>query len=355
MRAAYLSMLTMLMFTRAPAGAQSQQSDGVTTDPVAVDEILVTGEHSGPGLWMATKDGRTLWILGMHAPLPAKMTWRSREVESILAESQRVVRWVGFEIDLDMGFFARLGALPAVIGAGKNPGGAKLKDVVSPEAYRQWEILKAKYIGRDKSIESLRPAFAALSLRSQAASAAGLSSPEPESVIWPTVKRLAKKHRVKILEPQITLKLKVDKPRELVRKFRQTRLADQECFAQSIARLEDDLDAMKMRANAWATGHLGVLRDMPPPNPSTDCAQLLQNLILSGSLDQELGANETLERARKDIQRVLDESNETWLRTVEEAMREHSSVFALAPVGVLLDAHGPLQTLRHHGYEVIEP
>ena len=44
-----------------------------------------------------------------------------------------------------------------------------------------------------------------------------------------------------------------------------------------------------------------------------------------------------------------------WVRTVEDAMRVHSSVFALVPINVLLDEHGPLQTLRERGYEVLEP
>ena len=134
----------------------------------------------------------------MHAPLPAKMTWRSREVESRITESQVVVRWVQLETDIEVGFFAKLAAAPAVMAVGDNPKGVKLKDRVSPEAYEQWERLKQKYIfRRGNSVEKLRPAFAASELRSQAMSKTGLSSPKPGAVVWPVVQRLAKKHKVR--------------------------------------------------------------------------------------------------------------------------------------------------------------
>jgi hypothetical protein len=43
------------------------------------------------------------------------------------------------------------------------------------------------------------------------------------------------------------------------------------------------------------------------------------------------------------------------LRTVDEALRDHSTVFALVPVTALFDAHGPVQALRERGYTVVEP
>ena len=232
------SISFVLLLAVASGGAQSQEPATFADPEPEIEEILVTGEQPGPALWSATRDGKTLWILGMHAPLPAKMTWRAREVESRITESQVVVRWVQLETDIEVGFFAKLAAAPAVMSVGNNPKGVKLKDRVAPEAYEQWEQLKQKYIfRRANSVEKLRPAFAASELRSQAMTKTGLSSPEPGAVVWPAVQRLAKKHKVRILEPEIRMSIQIDKPREVIGRFREAQLGDAECFAKSLARL----------------------------------------------------------------------------------------------------------------------
>jgi len=349
----------VLLLAAAASGAQSQEPATFADPAPVLEEILVTGEQPGPALWSATRDGKTLWILGMHAPLPAKMTWRSREVESRIAESQVVVRWVQLETDIEAGFFAKLAAAPAVMAVGDNPKGVRLKDRVAPEAYQPWERLKRKYIfRRGDSVEKLRPAFAASELRSQAMIKTGLSSPKPGAVVWPAVQRLAKKHKVKILEPEVRMSIQIDKPREVVRRFRQAELGDAECFAKSLARLEEDLVVMRTHANAWASGDLEVLRSIPPPDPTLDCEQLLWTLVMNGSLLKQLGTPEKADqadRARLEFERGLKAVNEVWVSTVEDALRDHSSVFALVPLGALFDANGPLRALRERGFVVVEP
>ena len=353
-------MRALLSFVLLLAGGAQSQEPAIFADPAPViEEILVTGEQPGPALWSATRDGKTLWILGMHAPLPAKMTWRSREVESRISESQVLVRWVQLETDIEAGFFAKLAAAPAVLAVGDNPKGVRLKDRVAPEAYEQWERLKQKYIfRRGNSVEKLRPAFAASELRSQAMAKTGLSSPKPGAVVWPEVERLAKKHKVKILEPEVRMSIQIDKPREVVRRFREAQLGDAECFAKSLARLADDLELMKTHANAWATGDLEVLRRIPPPDPTVDCEQLLRTLMMNGSLLRQLGTPESADeadRARREFERGLKAVDGVWVSTVEDALRDHSSVFALVPLGALFDANGPLRVLRERGFVVVEP
>ena len=353
-----LLSLALLLAADSSCAQSQEQATFAGPEPV-LEEILVTGEQPGPALWSAARDGKTLWILGVHAPLPAKMTWRSREVESRITESQVVVRWVQLETDIEVGFFAKLAALPALMAVGDNPKGAKLKDRVAPEAYEQWELLKQKYIFRRRnSVEKLRPAFAASELRSQAMIETGLSSPEPGAVIWPEVQRLAKKHKVKILEPEVRMSIQIDKPREVIGRFREADLKDAECFAKSIARLMDDLEFMKTHANAWAIGDLEVLRRIPPPDPTLDCEQLLMTLMMDGTLLEQLGTPETADkadRARLEFERGLKAVNEVWVSTVADALRDHSSVFALVPLGALFDANGPLRALRERGFVVVEP
>lgn len=131
-----------LLLASTPLVAQSSEQLAGVPEPAVLEEVLVTGEQPGPGLWRITKDDRTLWILGAYGPLPKEMTWRSREVESIVAESQRVVRWVQWDTDVDVGFFAGLAALPHMFTAGNNPDGATLKDVLPADTYEQWLWLR---------------------------------------------------------------------------------------------------------------------------------------------------------------------------------------------------------------------
>jgi hypothetical protein len=84
------------------------------------------------------------------------MTWRSKEVEATIAQSQELLAPV--ELDMDVGFFAGIAMLPSLIGMRNNPGGT-LKDVVPPELYARWLVQKEKYIGHDNSIEKWRPIF----------------------------------------------------------------------------------------------------------------------------------------------------------------------------------------------------
>lgn len=344
------SLIASLFLASLPVGAQAP-------DPVpaaVLDEVLVSGEQPGPGLWKATKDGHTLWILGTFGPLPAKMTWRSQEVESIVTGSQRVVKWVEVKPDIDIGFFSALAAIPSMFSAGDNPDKAKLKDVVTPAAYEQWLPLKAKYIGRDNDVEKLRPVFAALELRGKATKKVGLSY-EADAEVWKSVQRIAKKRKVKILEPEVKMHIKIDNPRATIKKFKQTRIDDAACFEHALAQLESDLEDMKSHANAWATGNVDVLKKLPPPEKSTDCIQLLTNMFMNQEFGDEIGARDMIDRARAELIRVAKDMNDTWVRTVETELQSQPSVFAVAPIVNLVAENGPLQMLRDHGYQIEEP
>ena len=89
-----------------------------------------------------------------------------------------------------------------------------------------------------------------------------------------------------------------------------------------------------------------------------DCEQLLMTLMMNGSLLTQLGSAETADqadRARLEFERGLEAVNGVWASTVEEVLRDHSSVFALVPLGALFDADGPLRDLRERGFVVVEP
>ena len=59
--------------------------------PAQLDEIVVTGERAGPGLWHVYKGSAQLWIFGTVSPLPKDMTWRSKQLEEILQGTNQVL------------------------------------------------------------------------------------------------------------------------------------------------------------------------------------------------------------------------------------------------------------------------
>ena len=174
-RVGIASWFVLLACPSAPA------SDVVEPQP-AIEEILVTGQQPGPGLWKVTRpaDGadHVLWILGSYGPLPRKMSWRSAELETALAESQAVIAPVSMRASV--GALGGVTLLPSLVGLRRNPDDARLQDVVPPELYARWLPLKERYIGRDEDVEKWRPIFAAQELWEQALRKSGL---EPFGVV----------------------------------------------------------------------------------------------------------------------------------------------------------------------------
>ena len=128
-----------------------------------IEEVLVTGQQPGPGLWKVTRpgdaDGHVLWILGNYSPLPKNMTWRSTELESVLAASQELLAPVS--VNASAGPLGGITLLPSLVGVRRNPADARLQDVVPPDLYARWLPLKARYLGNDDDVEEWRPIFAA--------------------------------------------------------------------------------------------------------------------------------------------------------------------------------------------------
>ena len=77
----------------AAAAADEPQASIAPAAPI--EEVLVTGQQPGPGLWRVTLpsagNDHELWILGTHGPLPKKMRWRSADLEQALSAAQELI------------------------------------------------------------------------------------------------------------------------------------------------------------------------------------------------------------------------------------------------------------------------
>jgi hypothetical protein len=312
-----------------PAAAQA-------LDP-PLEEVLVTGQQPGPGLWKVTRPsdpgGHVLWIFGNYSPLPKKMKWHSHELERVLATSQQVIAPVS--VSASFGPLGGITLLPSLIGARRNPNHERLQDVLPPDLYARWLPLKARYLGNDDDPEDWRPIFAAQELYEAALKQKGLV---PYEGVWSQVERLARKAKVDVTKPE--LELKVEKARSAIKEFKKMPLSDVECFARTIQRLESDLDLMRDRANAWSVGDVQRLRELAPVERASACV----GVLLDSSLMQERGYGDVLDRAKT-----------VWVAAAEAALARNASTVAVLSVDEILKPDGYVAQLRARGYLVDDP
>ena len=337
-----LSLLLLLLVADASATGEIAPPSEISPPSVqdgasaqVLEAVVVSGAQPGPGLWRVSKGDHVLWVLGTLSPLPKRMQWESREVEQVIAESQEVLMGPGAKLKNEIGMFRGLLLLPAALGSRKNPEKQKLVDVVPPELYARWQPLKAQYIGRSRGIEKQRPLFAALKLYEKAIDRNKLTQ---DNVVSEVVRKTAKKRRVPINRPEI--EIDIGDPREAIRDFADTRLDDLDCFSKTLDRLDTDLQTMRERANAWATGDIEMLRALP----FTDQNQVCADAILNAGVMRERGLDDMRERFE-----------EVWLAAAETALEKNASTFALLPMRQLLAPDGYIARLRERGYDIEEP
>ena len=332
------SMALVLAMSSFPAFSQTTEieEDPIVDDGTPVLEaMVVSGAQPGPGMWKVSKGDNVLWIMGTQAPLPKKMEWVSHDVRKTIAQSDEILFETSVSVSTDRGMFGNLMLIPSLYGARKNPDDAELKDVLSPELYKRWLVLKAKYIGRDSGIEKWRPIFAAQELYSKAIEKSGLNQ---GNVVRPVVEDAAKDYKKKIIRPKI--EVKIEKPKDAIKEFSKTSLADIDCFSKTMDRLETDLSAMVDRGNAWAVGDVAGLKALSVGDQNQSCISALTNAAVS----QKRGFSDIRQRAMT-----------AWLAAADAALAKNKVTFAILPMSDMLKPTGLLASLRSKGYVIEEP
>ncbi|MEP7311934.1 MAG: TraB/GumN family protein [Pseudomonadota bacterium] len=299
----------------------------------ALEEVLVSGEQPGPGLWKVTSGENTLWILGRYGPLPKAMRWQSAQVESVLAQSQELLGPP--EVDSNIGFFRGMRLLPSLLRARANADGKVLKDLLTAEQYARWARLKQRYIGRADKMERWRPMFAGLDLAGRARRDAGLADSD---VVSPVIKRVARKYHIKVTNPAV--RIEIEDPKRLIADFRDTAAeADVACLVSLMDTVEFGLDDLRVRANAWATGDIETLRQGGEEQSDNACIVAATDVP---SIKQRFDAALELVRSR-------------WLEAAVLALQNNRSTFAVLPMSDVLASDGAVERLRAMGYTVVAP
>ncbi len=311
-------LLTACLWTAvwAPAGRAAEPA------PV-LDDVVVTSERPGPGMWHVHRGAAHVWILGSMSPLPKGISWRSKQVEQVLNGTNQVLVQKPFELGI-VRILWLLVTEHKVLMVG---GGKRLKDVLPPDLYARFSALRAKYGESPDKWEHFRPLIAAAFLQHTAFHQAGLST---RVDLGAAMRTLAKKHDVRLEEIKIAgIGDFMDALKTLPAE------TENACVAASLATIERDLPRLLERAQAWADGDVERIAKLREPAEVDACR---------AALDKGVGAAELINRMRG-----------TWMAAIEKYLQDPGVTVAVVNIDMLLEPGGLLDELRAKGYEIESP
>jgi hypothetical protein len=315
-----------------------------TAADAPMEEVVVTGEYAGPGMWQITHSdhpGHTLWIVGEPPLLPQGMRFRSERVTRVASQSQEILRQTGFGLKPDekIGVLRMLTLVPAALKLRKNPDKATLRDLFPPDIYARWLVQKKLYLGRDSGVEKMRPFLVAGKLREAAIEKLQLGN----GFSWGDVWRIVNEKKIPVTNLTLEFTFKTDGLRGQLKAASRQKLDDEECFARTVAYTEalSNKAVEDARARAWATGDLARLQELPPlPDPDPACEQAIVNALAMTT------------KVPSDVRKQLDEM---WFSAAGSAMSKNESTLAFLSMSDLLGEHGYLERLRERGFEILAP
>jgi len=299
-----------------------QPPPGVQPAPV-MDELVVTGERTGPGMWHVHRGAAEVWILGSMSPLPKGITWRATQVEKVLDGTSQVLVQKPFEIGIARILWLLITERSALMVR----GGKRLKDVLPAELHARFAAQRAKYTQDPDKWERFRPLIAAAFLQQAAFHQVGLST---RLDLGAAVRTLAKKHHVRVEE------IKIAGVGDVMDALKTLPPATENaCVDASLVTVERDLPRLLERAQAWASGNLERIEKLREPSEVDACR---------AALDTGVGAADLISRIRR-----------TWLGTIEKYLQNAGVTLVVMNMDMLLEPGGLLDELRAKGYEVDAP
>jgi uncharacterized protein YbaP (TraB family) len=292
------------------------------TQPV-LDEIIVTAERAGPGMWHVHRGAANVWILGSISPLPRDITWRSRQVEQVLESTSQVLVQKPLEISVPRILWMLIADRKYLMVG----GGKRLKDVLPPDLHARFSAQRSKVTDEADKWERYRPIIAAAFLQQAVFHRVNLSM---RLDLGAALRALAKKHGVRIEE------IRVAGVSDMLEALKTMPPAtERTCVEASLTTLETGLPRLVDRAQAWAVGNVDRIENLPELKEVDACRT---------ALDAGKGALDVIGRIRQ-----------TWLENIEKYLRSAGTTIAVINLDMLLERGGLLDELRAKGYEVDPP
>jgi uncharacterized protein YbaP (TraB family) len=288
-----------------------------------VDEIIVTAERAGPGMWHVHKDAANVWLLGSVAPLPRDITWRSKQVENVLESASQVLIQKPVEISIPRVLWMLIADRKYLMVA----GGKKLKDVMPAELHARFALQRSHVGEDDDKWERYRPIIAAAFLQQEAFHQVNLSM---RLDLGAALRKLAEKHGVRVEE------VKIAGMSDMLEALK-TLAPDTEriCVEASLSTVESGLPRLVERAQAWADGNVERIENLSDLKEVDACR---------AALDHAKGASDFIGRIRQ-----------TWLENTEKYLRSPGTTIAVVNLDLMLEKGGLLDELKAKGYEVEAP
>ena len=313
----------ILIGTAWLAGLGSAPDCRADPAPQVLEDLVVTGERSGPGMWHVHRGAAQLWVLGSLSPLPKGITWRSKQVEQVLDGTKQVL----VPKPLEIGIVRILWLLITERELLMVRGGKRLKDVLPANLHARFAQQRAKFTNDPDKWERFRPIIATAFLQQAAFHQVGLSA---RLDLGAAVRALAKKHRVRVEE------IKIAGVGDVLEALKTMQPATENtCVEASLVTIESGLPRLIDRAQAWATGNVERIENLPEPAEVDACL---------AALDSGAAAGDLIARVRR-----------TWLDSMVKALQSGGVTMAVVNIDLLLGHGGLIEELRSLGYEVEAP
>ncbi|HEX3397729.1 MAG TPA: TraB/GumN family protein [Steroidobacteraceae bacterium] len=317
-----MRIATAILITASAVGRLACAADAEQAPP-ALDEIVVTAERAGPGMWRVHRGAANVWLLGSISPLPRDITWRSKQVESVLQSTSQVLVQKPIGISIPRILWMLI-ADRKVLMVG---GGKKIKDVLPPELHARFAAQRSKVTDDKEKWEHYRPIIAAAFLQQAAFHQVNLSM---RLDLGAALRNLAKKHGVRVEE------IKVAGVSDMLEALKTMPApTERTCVEASLTTVESGLPRLVDRAQAWADGNVERIENTPDLKEVDACRN---------ALDAGKGAFDVIGRIRQ-----------TWLDTIENYLRSPGTTIAVVNLDLMLERGGLLDELRAKGYEIDAP
>ena len=291
--------------------------------PQAMEEVVVTGERPGPGMWHVHRGAANVWILGSISPLPRDITWRASQVETVLQSTSQVLVQKPLELSIPRILWMLIADRKYLMVV----GGKRLKDVMPADLHARFVVQRNKVTDDAEKWEHYRPIIATAFLQQAAFHKVNLSM---RLDLGAALRQLATKHGVRIEE------VKVAGASDMLEALKTMPPATELiCVEASLHTVESGLPRLMERAQAWSDGNVDRIENLPELKEVDACRN---------ALDAGKGASDVIGRIRQ-----------TWLDTIEKHLRSDGTTIAVINLDLLLERGGLLDELRAEGYEVDAP
>lgn len=314
---------------------EATAQDAALPAPAVVDLAPLSVGVKSPPLWLFSRGGKQLVILGTQLPVPESAVIITRSIEDYVGQAGAVLTGPGLRTGDGVGFMRGLTLVSGMRKAQRNAVGRALEEVLPAETYADWQSHKSRYIGRDSGVERMRPMYAAYELYTAALKQNGLTDTPVLGGIIEKASRAAGLRRI-----DARYSLPNDNLRQTLRSFEVPESEDLACLQNTLSHIDAYISSSPAAAEAWAAGDMRRYRVAEMSyTPIETCWARLTNEAISRSG----GVSDPYERM-----------SSTWLAAVFEALEAHEVVFSTLPTRDLVQGTGLAAELREAGFTASE-